>query len=177
MILRRSIQHIHLRFKLLAINITVKKQHKTYLLFALVLLVWGMIGYKFVNAINPSTNTTQLVASNEKFVPKKIKERENFSIVADYRDPFLGTVTTPNSGMRKTAVKSVKKDIPKKNITYTGFITDKGNNQKIFFVTIDGQQQMMSLNDTFQEVKLVQGSKSYIKVVYKGISEKISLIQ
>ena len=172
MILRRSIQHIHLRFKLLAINITVKKKHKTYLLLALVLLVWGMIGYKFVNAINPSTETPQLVAANEKFVPKKIKERENFSIVADYRDPFLGTVSTPNSGMRKTAVKSVKK-----NITYTGFITDKGNNQKIFFVTIDGQQQMMSLNDTFKEVKLVQGSKSYIKVVYKGNSEKISLIQ
>jgi hypothetical protein len=155
----------------------VKKQHKTYLLLALVLVVWGMIGYHFVNAINPPTKTPQLVASNEKFVPKKIKERENFSIVADYRDPFLGTVKTPNRGMRKTAVKTLKKEVPKKNITYTGFITDKGNNQKIFFVTIDGQQQMMTVNDTFQEVKLVQGTKSYIKVVYKGVSEKIALAQ
>ncbi|WP_218822518.1 hypothetical protein [Maribacter sedimenticola] len=155
----------------------MKKQHKTYLLLALVLLVWGMIGYKFVNAINPSTNIPQLVDSSEKFVPKIIKERESFSIVADYRDPFLGTIKKPKSGIRKTAVKPVKKEVPKRNVTYTGFITDKGNNQKIFFVTIDGQQQMMSLNDTYQEVKLVQGTKNYIKVVYKGISEKISLIQ
>lgn len=155
----------------------MKKQHKTYLLLVLVLLVWGMIGYKFVNVINLSTNTPQLVASNEKFVPKKIKEREIFSIVADYRDPFLGTIKKRNSGMRSNAVKSVKKEVPKKHITYTGFITDKGNNQKIFFVTIEGQQQMMSLNDTFHEVKLVQGTKSFIKVVYKGIYEKISIIQ
>lgn len=177
MILRRSSQHIHLRFKLLEINIKVKKQHKTYVLLALVLLVWGVIGYKVVNVINPSTETSQTASLSGKFVPKQIKEKESFSIVADYRDPFLGTVKTPNKSTRKIAVTSVQKEIPKKKISYTGFITDKGKNQKIFFITIEGQQQMMSLNDTFQDVKLLQGTTNYIKVLYKGTSEKIALAE
>ncbi|MEP2236881.1 MAG: hypothetical protein ABJI22_00895 [Maribacter sp.] len=155
----------------------MKKQHKTYLLLAVVLLVWGMIGYKFVSAINPSIENNDSAVKAEKFVPKEIKEREQFTIVANYRDPFLGTIKTPASNRKKNVSKTVKKELPKKNINYTGFITDKANKQKIFFVTIDGQQQMMSLKDTFKEVKLVQGTNSYIKVSYNGISEKINLAQ
>lgn len=156
----------------------MKKQHKTYLLLAVVLLVWGMIGYKFVNAVNPSIeNNNNSAVTVEKFVPKEIEEREQFTIVANYRDPFLGTMKNPASNQKKKVSKIVKKDLPKKSIVYTGFITDKGSKQKIFFVTIDGQQQMMSLRDTFKEVKLVQGTKSYIKVSYNGITEKINLAQ
>ncbi|SHK12457.1 hypothetical protein SAMN04488007_2087 [Maribacter aquivivus] len=155
----------------------MKKQYKTYLLLAVVLLVWGMIGYKFVSAINPSVESDNSAVTAEKFVPKEIKEREQFAIVADYRDPFLGTMKTPASGRKKKVSKTVKKELPKKNISYTGFITDKASKQKIFFVTIDGQQQMMGLKDTFNEVKLVQGTNSYIKVSYNGISEKIILAQ
>lgn len=155
----------------------MKKQHKTYLLLAVVLLVWGMIGYKFVSAINPSVENNNTAVTAEKFVTKEIKEREQFTIVADYRDPFLGTMKTPSSSRKKKVSKTVKKELPKKNISYTGFITDKASKQKIFFITIDGQQQMMSLKDTFKEVKLIQGTNSYIKVSYNGISEKIILAQ
>ena len=153
----------------------MKKQHRTYLLLAFVLLVWGIIGYRFVNAINPSKEDPQVITTNEKFVPKKIKKREDFSIVADYRDPFLGTVKTPTVDKKKTLSKSIQTKIPKKNIVYTGFISDQGTVPNIFFLTIEGQQQMMSLNDTFQEVKLIKGTKSYIMVSYNGSSEKISL--
>ncbi|WP_321827247.1 hypothetical protein [Maribacter dokdonensis] len=155
----------------------MKKQHKTYLLLAVVLLVWGMIGYKFVNAVNPSVEIDSTVDVAEKFAPKELKEREYFTIVADYRDPFLGTVKTPVSNRKKNASKKVKEVLPKKNISYTGFITDNASKQKIFFVIIDGQQQMMSVKDIFKEVRLVQGTKSYIKVSYNGIIEKINLAQ
>lgn len=144
---------------------------------ALVLLVWGMIGYKFINGINPTIEAPQEIALNEKFIPKKEKDREYFEIVADYRDPFLGTIKTPKTTKKKSATKKVKKEVPKKDIRYTGFITDKSNNQKIFFVSVDGDQQMMSLNDTFKEVKLQQGNKEFIKVLHNGKSNKILLIQ
>ena len=155
----------------------MKKQHKTYLLLAVVLLVWGMIGYKFVSAINPAVESDNSVAIAERFVPKEIKEREQFTIVADYRDPFLGTEKTPVTSPKKKISKVIKKEVPKKNISYTGFITDNASKQKIFFVTIDGQQQMMGLKDTFKDVKLTNGTNSYIKVSYNGISEKIILAQ
>ncbi len=153
----------------------MKKQYRTYLLLAFVLLVWGIIVYKFVNAINPSEENPQVLTANEKFIPKRIKKREDFTIVADYRDPFLGTVKTPTVEKKKIVSKPIKIEVPKKNILYTGFISDQGTKPNIFFVTIEGQQQMMSLNETFQDVKLVQGTKSYIRVLYNGSSEKISL--
>ncbi|CAG2532851.1 hypothetical protein MAR621_03045 [Maribacter dokdonensis] len=153
----------------------MKKQHRTYLLLAIVLLVWGIIGYRFVNALNPSKEDPQVITTNERFVPKKIKKREDFSLVADYRDPFLGTVKTPTADKKKPVPKPIQAKVPKKNIVYTGFISDQGTVPNIFFVTIEGQQEMMSLNDTFQEVKLIKGTKSYITVSYNGSSEKISL--
>jgi len=157
----------------------MKKQNKTYLLLAVVLGIWGSIGFKFLSAVNPSTQEIAQVTSDQIFVPKDIKEREVFSIVADYRDPFLGTVKAPKKVAKKTSKEPVvkKAPIPTKSIQYTGFITDKSSKQKIFFVTIDGQQQMMSLNDTFQEVKLIRGTKSSIRVKYDGRTQNISLTE
>lgn len=155
----------------------MKKQNKTYLLLALVIGVWGIIGFKFFSAVNPSNDQIAQVTSDEVFIPKQIKERETFTILANYRDPFLGTVQAPKKKMikAKTSASKPKKVTPTKSIQYTGFITDKTSKQKIFFVSVDGRQQMMSLNDTFQNVKLIRGSKSDIRVRYEGRTQNISL--
>jgi len=157
----------------------VKKQNKTYLLLAIVIGIWGIIGFKFLNASNPNGQEIAEVTSDQIFVPKQIKEREIFSIAANYRDPFLGTVQAPKKKIKKRTATTIKKKetVPQKLIQYTGFITDSRSNQKIFFVTIDGQQQMMSQNDTFQEVKLIRGTKSSIKVRYNGRTQTIAITQ
>ena len=155
----------------------MKKQNKTYLLVAVVIGIWGIIGFKFFGAVNPATQEMAAVASNEIFVPQQIKEREIFTIAANYRDPFLGTVQAPKRKVKKSTSTVVKKKVvvPTKSIQYSGFITDKNSSQKIFFVTVDGHQQMMSVNDTFQEVKLVRGTTNSIKVKYKGSTQNIAL--
>ena len=157
----------------------MKKNKKTYLLLAAVVGIWGIIGFKFFGAINPSSQEIAEIASNEIFVPQQIKERETFAIVANYRDPFLGTVQAPKKKVKKSTSKPVKKKevVPTKSIQYTGFITEKNSSQKIFFVMVDGQQKMMSVNDTFQEVKLVRGTKGSIKVKYNGSTQNVSLTQ
>lgn len=157
----------------------MKKQNKTYVLLALVIGVWGIIGFKFFSAVNPATKEIAQSTSDEIFIPQQIKERELFAIVADYRDPFLGTVQAPKKkGAKRSTKPTIKKEIvPAKSIQYTGFITDKGSKQKIFFITVDGQQQMMSANDTFQEVKLLRGTKTSIRVKYNGRIQNIALTE
>jgi len=157
----------------------VKKQNKTYILLAVVLGIWGSVAFKFFAAANPSNKEITEVNSDLVFVPKQIKERELFTIAANYRDPFLGRVQAPKKKIKKSksSVVKSKKVIPTKSIQYTGFITDKKSKQKIFFVTVDGQQQMMSLNDTFQEVKLVRGTKTSIRVRYNGSIQNVTLNQ
>lgn len=159
-------------------SIDLKKNKKTYLLLAAVVAIWGIIAFKFFSAANPSTQEIAEVTSDQIFVPKQMKEREIFTIVANYRDPFLGTVQAPKKKVRKSSSRAAKKKaIPTKSIQYTGFITDKSSKQKIFFVTVDGRQQMMSVNDMFQEVKLVRGSKNSIKVKYNGSTQNIKLTE
>jgi len=154
----------------------LKKNNRTYLLLAVVIGIWGIIGFKIIKASNPYPKLVVQMTSNEIFEPKQVKKRDTFSIAANYRDPFLGTVHAPKK-MRKTTSKVVKKQVPDKVISYTGFITDKASKQKVFFVTIEGQQQMMGLNDTFKDVKLIRGTKDKIKVRYNGKTQNIAIKQ
>lgn len=155
----------------------MKKNQKTYLLLAVVIGIWGFIGFKLLNASNPEPVAMTELTSNEIFVPKQLKKRDIFSIAANYRDPFLGTVHAPKKIKKKTARKIVKKEVPQKVISYTGFITDNSSKQKIFFVTIEGQQHMMGINETVQEVKLVKGSKNQIEVRHNGKTRTIALTE
>lgn len=154
--------------------ISMKKQSKTYILLAVVLGIWGLIGFKFFSAVNPASPEILAIVSNKIFVPKQIKERDTFSISANYRDPFLGAIQVVKKKLKKRTNTAAKKEVlPTKLIQYTGFITASNSNQKIFFVSVDGEQQMMSINDTFQEVKLVRGTKNSIGVRYNGKTQNV----
>ncbi len=154
----------------------MKKKNKTYVLLAIVLGIWGIIIFQFIGAFNPPSEEEVQAPSDQVFVPKKAKERELFALALDYRDPFLGTAVAPKKKTLKPKVSAPPKPVvPAKSIQYTGFIQQKNSKQKVFFVTVEGQQRMMKLNDTFQEVRLVKGTKSSIRVKYNGKTENIDL--
>ena len=155
----------------------MKKQTKTYILLTVVLGIWGFIGLKVVNTINPPAAKVKTKLAQAAFIPKAIKQRDTFSISANYRDPFLGTVYAPKMVKKATSKLARKTEEPEKNIAYTGFISDGSPNPSIFFVTVDGQQRMMALEDSFQEVKLISGAKSKIKVKINGRIKSISLTE
>ena len=140
----------------------MKKNTKTYVLLGVVALIWGAIGYRVFSSVSsdPELNT----ASNSvDFNPQPVKEKELFTIVADYRDPFLGIIP-------KKAKKKVKRSAPKTPpppdiiVNYTGFVSDKDTKENIFFVTINGQQHIMSIGNEIDKVKLVSGNATAIKI-------------
>tara|TARA_Y100001933_G_scaffold127775_1_gene127629 strand:+ start:460 stop:921 length:462 start_codon:yes stop_codon:yes gene_type:complete len=149
------------------------KNTKTYLLLALVLVIWGIIGYRILSTISPEP-AEQLVMSEIAPKPFKTVKRDTFSIKADYRDPFLGTANKPESK------KKIRRSAPKKeffdiDVHYTGSLLNSSTGQRIFFVTVNGQQFLMEKGKQAQEVTLVNGSESAITVRYKGIRKKIEL--
>lgn len=153
----------------------MKKKNKTYLLLAVVLGIWGVIIYQFVGVFNPPSETVVETPSDAVFIPQKVQEREFFALALDYRDPFLGTAVAPKKKKsRPKKARAPKKEVPRKSIQFTGFIQQKNTAQKIFFVTVEGQQRMMKVNDTFNEVKLVKGSEHTIRVKYNGKTESIA---
>lgn len=153
----------------------MKKNQKTYLLLTTVLAIWGILGFKVVGALNPSDSPQELVQLDKPYVPEVFEKQEPFAIAANYRDPFLGT--PPKSDTPKVIVKKkvAKPQLPKRNIAYSGSVAQNGTKNRMFFVTIDGQQHIMSKNQEINGVTLVSGNPESIKVKYPGHSETIGL--
>ncbi|KQC29380.1 hypothetical protein [Flagellimonas eckloniae] len=149
----------------------MSKNVKTYILIGLVLIIWGVIGIKVFRTLSPEPQAP-VFAENINFKPKKVVQRDTFSIVADYRDPFLGTMPTSN----KKRTKKVKQPVVQfPSINYTGLISGQQNKDHIYFVTIDGTQYLMQKRNENKGVSLISGTSEGIRVRYKGIVKTIPL--
>lgn len=152
----------------------MKNKKNIYILFPLVLFVWGAVLYQvfsftksdeIVTSINPEFNVK----------PLKINQRESFDINVNYRDPFLGkmyaaqTVSTIKTGISKTKKESKPKEIlvwP--IILYKGMVSDSKEKNKIFMLIIDNKNYYMKIGDTENEIFLKSGDKESVYVKYKG---------
>jgi len=152
----------------------VKKNTKTYILLAVVVVIWGMIGYRIISGItNNDIPETQL--SEVTFKPLSTKAKKEFTIIADYRDPFLGTLPKKQVVKTKHRDKPKAPPMPQVKVLYTGFISDKDTKQNIFFVTINGTQHLMSPTNEIDKVKLLSGDAKSIKIRYNNKTKTIPL--
>ncbi|UII76203.1 hypothetical protein LV716_18360 [Flagellimonas sp. HMM57] len=151
----------------------MSKNVKTYLLLGLVLAIWGIIGFRILGVFSPE-GEAPVTTRKLDFKPKDVVERDTFSILADYRDPFLGTLSASKKKTKNTA-KAKPPTVEFPTITYTGLITDQQTNAHIFFVTIGGKQYLMQKRGKESEVTLVGGNNQHIKVRYKGKLKTIPL--
>lgn len=139
---------------------------------ALVLLIWGIIGFKVIHAVSKEPEMP-MVATQPTLIPKSMEKRDTFELAADYRDPFLGTL--PISKQKPVNKTVQKKPISKRNIVYSGLVSQTGSGNTMYFVSIDGQQHIMSKNEEINGVKLLKGSDQKITVHYDDRSETIVL--
>ncbi len=140
------------------------------MLLGLVLIIWGIIGFKVVKTL--SSDEDPLPAPKPvSFDPKPLVKKDTFSLLANYRDPFLGTL--PKKEQKPSKKQVTKQPVQKRNIVYSGSVARTGDSKTLFFVTIDGQQHLMSKNEQADGVKLVTGNGEEIKVRYGGITETI----
>ncbi|WP_430909521.1 hypothetical protein [Maribacter sp. 2-571] len=154
----------------------MKKNVKTYVLLAVVLAIWGTIAYRILAPT--ATGTTQETdTASVSFKPLAVQKKDTFSIIADYRDPFLGTVPKKPKKNTKRTVKPATPALPEIVINYTGLITDSSTEQNIFFVTINGKQHLMNLQQEIDKVRLLSGTASSIKVRYHNKTKTIARSQ
>lgn len=152
----------------------MSKNAKTYVLLGLVLIIWGIIGYKVVKTLSPDEEPL-LVSEPVSFEAKPLVKKDTFTLLANYRDPFLGTL--PKSERKPSKKQVAKQPVQKRNIVYSGLVSQSGSGNSLFFVTIDGQQHLMSKKEDKDGVQLLSGSEERIKVRYNGITETISRSQ
>ena len=70
-----------------------------------------------------------------------------------------------------------KTPVAKRAIVYSGSVSQSDSGKTLYFVTIDGQQHIMSPKEEVDNVKLLHGNAGHIKVRYNGITETITLTE
>jgi len=141
----------------------LKNKTKTYILLAAVIGLWGYIGFKIINAINPEVPETNEQKLTVAFNPNKNQKTDTFSIQKATKDPFLGTLTSTKK-VKKSNVNSIKKTEPESmpTITYGGIV--KQSTQQVFIVNIDNKQYLLKKGQTVKKVKLIKGNTKEIIV-------------
>ena len=159
----------------------MKKKKIIYLLVPLVVIVWGFVFYQ----LSSSFLSTPNYAKKETLQKINIDEikRDTFSIVANYRDPFLGTATSSNrsngSLTKKTSNKpkiktEVKAEKPWPIITYKGMIKNNNSEKRVGIIKIDGKEYLVKEGDLLKDLKIIEISKQLIKVNFQKESKSIT---
>lgn len=151
----------------------MKNKTKTYILLATVLVVWGTIGYKFVNGLSPDISEIAQQDFDVTFKPKTNIKSDTFSIKNVERDPFLGTLTSTKK--RKVSSKKTTPE-PKVNspiITYGGIIKKQNSSDQVFVVNINENQYLLKQGQVADSVKLVKGNTKEVVVRYNNKSQTI----
>ena len=148
------------------------KNQKTYLLLIAVVVVWGSVGVRIFNQIE--SDAPVIIRSNAKFIPKGQKEKIDYTILPNYRDPFLGKLyVKPKPKVRKKTVVN-KPLVVFPNIQYNGVIN---GDTKTFIITIDGGQRLFEVGDVIKGVELVKGNNKEVTLRYQKKTKKYSILQ
>ncbi len=151
------------------------KNTKTYVLLAVVLVIWGIIAVRIFSTISPETQEEQAI-SKASFTPLKVIAPDTFSINADYRDPFLGTYPASAATAAKPK-RTPKKEMPAIAVQYTGSMVNSSAKKHIYFVTINGQQHLLEKGKTAGDVTLIHGTEKAITIRYQGFTKLVALQQ
>lgn len=153
----------------------MKNKKNIYILLPVVLLIWGMVIYRFFSF--SVTEVQDIQIQNDILKPIAVKQRDTFEIDVNYRDPFLGKIYLSESNKTKNVrrKRESEQQILWPQIIYKGIVSDTKNKKKVFMLVINGQTYLMKEKETEQEMTLKSGNKESIVVKYKGDLTKIFL--
>jgi hypothetical protein len=154
----------------------MKNKTITYLLIGIVILVWGWIFYKIFSSFHASGSSPQLEIISHQQPRDEQQPIKEFSLKANYRDPFLGKdyrEVVPQKKSDRTKLKpEIKVDpIPTINwsfIRYMGLIKNPDSGKKIALISVHNKELMISEGETISEVKCIKHYRDSIKVSYQG---------
>lgn len=173
----------------------MSKKNTTYILIGLVVLIWGLIGYKIIESFSQEEE----IVSTYDVLPQK-EAKEDYALVLNYPDPFLKNqfiekkhteppevVEYPNSPNTSASVQPPIVPQPKlpkpsppsdifPSIIYYGIIRQSENpKDRVYLVQVGGINETFNLSEKKEEVKLISGDAEKIQVRYKGTNRTFEI--
>jgi hypothetical protein len=162
-----------------------KKKKLTYLLGIVVIGVWGTILYRVYSSYfsKPKQEKTTEVSSNTLLTLSPV---DTFSIAANYRDPFLGKITSTRkrrtssghaskSSATKSTVK-VKSTPPATKwpkLKYGGMIKNQHSGKLVALFSIDAQSYRMKEGEMNKEILLKEIHRDSVVVEFAEVVKTI----
>lgn len=148
----------------------MKNKKLTYFLLPLVILIWGTVFYKlFYTTFQEEEWTNEIVN-----LPKNIAATsvaDTFSIIANYRDPFLGNVISRENSEKNLSQQKPIMSQPKvepvvqwPNIVYGGTIKNQQSAKQLALVKINGKENILKAGEKIGVVELMKIYKDSIEV-------------
>jgi len=109
----------------------------------------------------------------------QLLEPDTFSIIAEYRDPFLGKIRSakPKTLQPKKKPKPVQKEPEPQlrwpSITYGGMIRNQKTGKLVAMVKIDGKDNLLAVGNVVSEVRLVKVYPDSIKVALGKVEKMV----
>lgn len=152
------------------------------ILIVAVLLLWGMVAYKFFGGGGTTVDEVVHNVPNHTVILPDFK-KDTIALKPYTRDPFLGKIkiakTTPS---KKVVNKPIKKAAPEPkpryvrwpSIEYLGFIQDKKSSDPLIIGTCDKRIFRKHVNDEIKEgIKLVKFYKDSIQLEFDGHTKMV----
>lgn len=153
-----------------------KSKKWLFLLFPLVLGIWGTIGYQIVDGLNPDLPKSESFELS--FRESETKTSELLELQIPERDPFLETIKTKKnkSSSNNSALKvKVIDEIQWPTIEYLGYVKkDASRNSRAVALMINGNNHIIKVGGVQDSLKLTKATDDYVILRYKRKDKKIS---
>lgn len=140
----------------------------------LVIGIWGVVGYKIFSALNPDIPEINKNTIDLSFNPSINTQVDTFSIQTLSRDPFLGKLAT-NPNTKKSSKKVVQTEVHFP-VLYHGTISISNSKNKVFIVSINGQEYFVKIGQEIDGYKLIRANTKNIVVRYRGVQKTINKV-
>lgn len=146
-----------------------KNKKILYVLVPVTLLVWGIIIYKLLNVVK--TGNDELTAKRTRYEIGSKNEllADTFTICANYRDPFLGKISSnesPKIAATLIKAKETTAPTPWPLITYMGIIKNQRSNKQFVIIQINDQNITMKPGEINNGVELLKVFKDSVEVKF-----------
>lgn len=144
----------------------LKNKTSLYLLFPLVIIIWGIVIYKMVGAFK---DEPVIIPVSPRAMGENVKrvQRDTFSLLPIDRDPFLGHY------YKKPVKRKAKPEIPVQKvewpeISYLGMISNSGKSSEVHILHLNGRQLILKKNQISEEIKIIGSKAGQVMLLYKG---------
>ena len=150
----------------------MKSKKSLYILFPVVLVIWGIVIFRTVAVFNDEPAKIESIA----FINKEeinIVKRDTFSLLPLDSDPFLGiSYWKPKKKIANLVVSQEKVDWPE--IKYLGLVADSDRQAAIHILEVSGNQFLLKRGRTVAEVKIISSKQDRVMLSYKGIRKEFT---